>query len=82
MPQTWQFFEYAWHICHSWRDLQHKRITAMTLLILILATAIGALALWFLNRVIDADGFGRRPAPRSHAEELDPRPSAARSLAL
>jgi len=54
----------------------------MTLLILILSTAIGALALWFLNRVISADGFGRRPAPRSHAEELDPRPSAARSLAL
>ncbi|MGH3316650.1 MAG: hypothetical protein ACRDO0_10955 [Nocardioidaceae bacterium] len=53
----------------------------MTVLILIFSIAIGALALWYLTRVIDADGFGRRPAPRSHTEELDPRP-AARALAL
>ena len=53
----------------------------MTVLILILSIAIGALALWYLNRVIDADGSGHRPAPRSHPEELDPRPSA-RALAL
>jgi len=53
----------------------------MTLLILILSIAIGALALWYLNRVIDADGTGRRPAPRSHTDELDPRPSA-RAMAL
>jgi hypothetical protein len=46
----------------------------MTVLILILSTLIGALALWILNRVIDADGFGHRPAPRSHEDELDPRP--------
>jgi hypothetical protein len=81
MPQSWQNFEHAWHICHSWLDLQHTRITAMTVLILILSIAIGALALWYLNRVIDADGSGRRPAPRSHTEELDPRPSA-RALAI
>jgi hypothetical protein len=54
----------------------------MIVLTLILSIAIGALALWYLNRVIDADGSGHRPAPRSHTEEeLDPRPSA-RTLAL
>ena len=47
----------------------------MTVLILLLSTAIGALALWYLNRIVHADGFGHRPAPRSHVEELDPRPS-------
>jgi hypothetical protein len=48
----------------------------MTALILILSTVIGALALWALNRVIDADGRGRRPVPRSHNDEVDPRPWA------
>ena len=48
----------------------------MTVLILILSTVIGALALWALNRVIASDGRGHRPVPRSHDEELDPRPSA------
>jgi hypothetical protein len=47
----------------------------MTVLILILSTVLGAVALWYLNRFVDADGFGHRPAPRSHVEELDPRPS-------
>ena len=48
----------------------------MTALNLILGSAIGALALWYLKRVIDADGFGHRPAPRSHVDELAPRPLA------
>jgi hypothetical protein len=46
----------------------------MTVLILILSTVIAALALWGLNRVIAADGRGHRPAPRSHVDEVDPRP--------
>ncbi|MDQ4008240.1 MAG: hypothetical protein M3211_09135 [Actinomycetota bacterium] len=48
----------------------------MTVLILILSTVLGALALWALNRVIAADGRGHRPVPRSHLDEVDPRPWA------
>jgi hypothetical protein len=82
MARSWQIFEHGWQTCHSWHDLLHTRITAMTtVLILILSTAIGALTLWYLNRVIHADGIGRRPAPRSHGDESDPRP-AAHGLAL
>ena len=54
----------------------------MSVLVLILATVIGAVALWRLNQFIDGDGFGRRPAPPSHDEEQDPRPSAARRLTV
>ena len=48
----------------------------MTALSLVLSSAIGTLALRHLSRVINADGFRQRPAPRSHVEDLDPRPSA------
>lgn len=43
----------------------------MTVLILILSTAIGAVALWFLNRVINADGLGHRSPPPSHHADLE-----------
>ena len=53
---------------------------ATSVIVLILLTVVGTLALWGLNRLIDGDGLGHRPAPRSHEDELDPRPWAVLSL--
>jgi hypothetical protein len=47
-----------------------------TVLILILSTALGVALLWAVNQMIDGDGRGRTPAPRSHHHEQDPRPTA------
>lgn len=53
---------------------------ATSVIVLIVLTVVGTLALWGLNRLIDGDGRGRRPAPRSHPDEADPRPASRGAL--
>lgn len=42
-----------------------------TALVLIVSIVIGAVALWYLNRVVSGDGLGHRPPPRSHRSDLE-----------
>jgi hypothetical protein len=81
MTEHWQKIDGQWHPCHSWPDLVGRRITAMSLLILILAVAgLTALA-WgglYLYEFVTHDGYGRLTAhhhpPRSHPRDpFDPR---------
>jgi hypothetical protein len=48
-------------------------IFVVTLLLVVFSFIAGFI--WGLARTIEGDGFGHRPTPRSHVEELDPRPS-------
>ena len=47
------------------------------LVLVLLALALLGLALWSMARFVAGDGLGQRPAPRSHLDELDPRPWVA-----
>jgi len=66
----WQEFNARGPICHLWRDIYARRITAMTILIALLAigAVVSATALQ-LVRLIGSDGYGHRPPPRSHWSE-------------
>jgi hypothetical protein len=65
----WQKINGPWLICHWWHDLYVGRITAMIALMLLalLAITVGAI----LAVQIRHDGYGTRPAPRSHFD-FDP----------
>jgi hypothetical protein len=49
----------------------------LALVLALLVLALLATALWSLVRTVSRDGLGRRPGPRSHLDELDPRPWVA-----
>ncbi|GAA3534706.1 hypothetical protein GCM10022234_34420 [Aeromicrobium panaciterrae] len=72
LPHMWQEINECWHYCHWWRDIRKSRITAMLILIALLVTAAGAV----LVAQVRKDGYGSRPAPRSHYDDVDPRPVA------
>lgn len=81
MPRSWQEIDAVWHACHSWQDLTRSMITAMDLLIIILAlaalTALPWIAMTLVND-IRHDGYGRpgsgHTPPRSHhPDPFDPR---------
>ena len=63
MPRVWQELVDLWQSCHSWRDVEESTVPAMTLLLLLLVLLVAVVVA--LAREIDADGYGRRPAPRS-----------------
>jgi hypothetical protein len=73
MPRTWQEIDGRCHFRHWWQYLDERRITAMTLLTLILtAIALTALA-WgahYLYDLLVNDGSGHpsphHAPPRSH----------------
>jgi hypothetical protein len=44
------------------------------IVLVLLVLALLGLTLWSLVRVVSDDGLGHRPAPRSHRDEIDPRP--------
>lgn len=69
MPQKWQEVEVQWHHCHWWRDVEERRLPAMTIFLLVLVlVAISAL----LVREVLGDEYGRRPVPRSFPPEPPP----------
>ena len=49
--------------CHSWRDVEERIVPAMTLLLILLVLLTAVVVA--LVREVRADGYGRRPAPRS-----------------
>ena len=65
----WQQINGVWHFCHWWRDRDGGMITAMftvAIVLLVIAAGFGLL-------VIPKDGYGTRPAPRSHIDPFEPR---------
>jgi hypothetical protein len=46
-------------------------------LMVFLLLALLGLTLWSVVRAVSSDGQGHRPAPRSHEDEIDPRPWVA-----
>jgi hypothetical protein len=49
----------------------------LALVLVLLVVALLGLALWSLFRAVKGDGLGHRPVPRSHVNEIDPRPWVA-----
>lgn len=47
------------------------------IVLVLLVLALLGLTLWSLVRAVSGDGLGHRPAPRSHRDEIDPRPWVA-----
>jgi len=63
----WQKINVEWHSCHSWRDHDGVRLTAMTFLLIILVIAAAMAA-----RTIDLllhDGRGPAAPPSSHFQD-------------
>jgi hypothetical protein len=82
MPGAWQKINVQCHFCHSWQDQIGRRITAMTVLTLILivaALAVVARGAVYLYDFVTNDGYGHLTAhaspPRSHYDPFDPRPA-------
>jgi hypothetical protein len=81
MAQQWQEIDAPWQVCHSWQDQNERRITAMALLMIIVAVSILTTASWltlYLVQLVKNDGYGRldgsRTFPRSHEPDpFDPR---------
>ncbi len=65
----WQQINGVWHFCHWWQYRDDGKITAMftvAIILLVIAAGFGLL-------VIPKDGYGTRPAPRSHIDPFEPR---------
>jgi hypothetical protein len=73
---VWQKINEAWHSCHWWPDLDGRRISAMTAIVILIAL----LAIVALSASLGADSRGlnddawrrddlwsRDPAPHRHA---------------
>jgi len=80
VPQTWQEIDARWHPCHWWQDVARRMITAMGILIEILAISVFFLVVGvgaYLGDYIRDDGYrrsARRTPPRSHySDPFDPR---------
>jgi hypothetical protein len=69
LPRIWQKINVQWHYCHSWRELDEGRITAMTYLIVFLLVA--AVLSAETVRLLLHDGRGPQRPPSSHFD--DPR---------
>jgi hypothetical protein len=72
MRPTWQKINVVRHLCHWWHESIRRTISAMNLLMLILLVSATTGLLWAglsLYETITGDGYGRRPAPRSHPDE-------------
>jgi hypothetical protein len=69
MPEGWQEVDAHGQSCHSWRELEERRIPAMTtgtalaLLTLLLGLALGGALLWAVAHLVAGDGYGSR-SPR------------------
>lgn len=59
----WQEINAEWLSCHWWQESQRRRIAAMLIFLLVLLVTATTIA---LVRTISSDGYGSRPAPRSH----------------
>jgi hypothetical protein len=76
MRQDWQKSNGDCHSCHWWQYLVRRTIGAMnsiaTLLqvLLLIAVLVGLLA--GLAATLRHDGYGHRPAPRSHRGDGSP----------
>jgi hypothetical protein len=76
MRALWQKSNVRCHFCHWWQDPAGRRINAMnsfdTVLqvLLLVAALIGLLA--GLAATLRHDGYGHRPAPRSHRGQGSP----------
>ena len=68
MTAMWQENNDYWHSCHWWQECHDSRITAMMILLLVLVTATTIA----LARAVLTDGYGTRPAPRSHHDVPSP----------
>ena len=75
VADDWQKINAAWQSCHSWQDVWHSMITAMTFLMILLALAIVAIAATLRDVLTDR---GRPHAPTSHFEDPTFRAPAAR----
>lgn len=62
----WQKINHLWLFCHWWQDSNRRRITAMTILLIALTALLVTATTVVLARTILSDGYGTRPAPRSH----------------
>jgi len=71
MAQSWQYIEGVCQSCHSWHEVDGRRITAMEIVLAVLVIAFTAALLGKLAKDIAADGHGHRPPPRSHHSELE-----------
>jgi hypothetical protein len=63
----WLDLDGPWQTCHWWQVLDERRIAAMFILILILALSASVIA---LAALVALDGYGSRPAPRSHPRDV------------
>jgi uncharacterized iron-regulated membrane protein len=68
MGPSWQEINGQWHSSHWWQNLNASSITAMFLLVALLILLVTGV----LVHVIRRDGYGSRPAPRSHHDETAP----------
>ena len=80
-----------WQSCHSWRDLDESRVTAMTftdilndilndILTLVFILGVATMVGLALRSEIDSDGHGYRPPPRSHPDDEETRAQMLRRL--
>ena len=75
MHLGWQKINDRCHSCHWWQESNERRLSAMNELILILLATVATAALvWGVIALFDfiaRDGYGVRPAPRSHQQDVD-----------
>jgi hypothetical protein len=67
MARSWQEFDDSGLFCHSWPDLDERRITAMTYFLFL--TAVIALFLLLLLHDLRSDPRGDRRPPASHPRD-------------
>jgi hypothetical protein len=63
---VWRFIEDDWLFCHWWQDQTETRLSAMFLLLILLALSALVIALAIC---VSLDGYGSRPGPRSRPRD-------------